>query len=225
MWLSCLTTLQQRRRRVVYYIMKDWVINYLQKVTPDISETLLREIKQIDFQVLNEHEDVFFGEKHQKYDAYIDAMAPLIGHLHCHFEPVTPFKCSNCQKFTWMFISVVASLSVNHFKQLARAKNTFYIYSPANNAYTKDFKIKRKTTPMAGQTALKIVVFNHEIATFPWFLARYCILRELGKIILSSRDEDYVNENIKAWGFEKEMNHAVEFETTRKAAISTYYAL
>lgn len=205
--------------------MKDWVITYLKQVTPEISETLLGEIKRIDFQVFDEHEDVFFGEKHQKYDAYIDAMMPLIDHFNCHFEPVTPFKCSNCQKFTWMFISVVASLSQDHFNKLGRAKNTFYIYSPASNAYTKIFAKKRMQAAIDGQADLKIVVFNHEIATFSWFLGRYCILRELGKIILSTHDEDDVNAKIKAWGFEQEMNHAKEFESTRKAAISTYYAL
>lgn len=205
--------------------MQDWVVDYLKRVTPGISETPLSAIKRIDFQVFDEHEDVFFGEKHRKYDAYIDIMLPLIGDLNCHFEPLTPLKCSNCQKFTWMFISVVASLSEDNFNELIRAKNTFYIYSPASNAYTKDFNIESMKTPIAEEADLKIVVFSHEIATFPWFLGRYCILRELGKIILSTRDEDYVNEKIKAWGFEREMNQAVEFETTRRTAISNYYAL
>jgi hypothetical protein len=124
-----------------------------------------------------------------------------------------------------MFISVVADLSKDNFIKLSKAKNIFYIYSPASNAFTKDFDIKKMKIPMVGQADLKIVVFNHEIATFPWLLGRYCILRELGKIILASRDEDYVNKKITAWGFEKEVGHAVEFESTRRAAISTYYAL
>ena len=205
--------------------MKDWVLTYLKKATPDISETLLDEIKRIDFHLFDEHEDVFLGEKHKKYDAYIDAMIPLIGHLNCHFKPLTPFKCSNCQKFTWMFTSVVAGLSKDNFIKLCRTRNTFYIYSPANNAYTKDFEIKKMKMPMDGQANLKIVVFHHEVATFHWLLGRFCILRELGKIILSSRDEDYVNEKMKAWGFTKEVNHAMDFESTRRAAISTYYAL
>jgi hypothetical protein len=205
--------------------MKDWVITYLKKVTPEISEALLDEIKRIDFLVFDEQEDVFFGEQHKQYDAYLDALVPLIGHFNCHFEPVTPFKCSNCQKFSWMFISVVADLSKDNFIKLSKAKNIFYIYSPASNAFTKDFDIKKMKIPMVGQADLKIVVFNHEIATFPWLLGRYCILRELGKIILASRDEDYVNKKITAWGFEKEVGHAVEFESTRRAAISTYYAL
>lgn len=205
--------------------MKDWVLTYLKKATPDISETLLDEIKRIDFHLFDEHEDVFLGEKHKKYDAYIDAMIPLIGHLNCHFEPLTPFKCSNCQKFTWMFTSVVAGLSKDNFIKLCRTRNTFYIYSPANNAYTKDFAIRKMKIPMDVQADLKIVVFHHDLATFPWLLGRYCILRELVKIILSSRDDDTVNKTIKAWGFEKELNHAMEFESTRRAAISAYYAL
>ena len=47
--------------------MKDWVLTYLKKATPDMSEALLDEIKRIDFHLFDEHEDVFFGEKHKKY--------------------------------------------------------------------------------------------------------------------------------------------------------------
>jgi hypothetical protein len=205
--------------------MRNWVTAYLNKVNPAMSKAIFNEIKKLDFAVFDGHDDMFFGEKQQKIDAYVDAMRPLIGYLNCHFEPATRFSCGNCQKFKFMFISVVASLTKENFKKLLRAKNTFYLYGPANNAYTKDFAIKKMKIPLNGRADVKVVVFNHEVATFPWLLGRYCILRELVKIIVPGGDEDTINETIRAWGFAGEMRHAKEFESTRRDAISTYYAL
>ena len=205
--------------------MEDWVIPYLKDNNPEMPEKLLLEIKRANFDFFDEESDIFFGERHQTYDAYLDALEPLIDKLNCHFEPLTQFKCSNCQKFTMMFISVLASLSRDNFDKLCGSKNTFYIYSPASNAYVKNFEIINLKTPIDEKADLKVVVFNHEIATFPWFLGRFCIMRELGKIILGTRDEDTIKEKMKEWGFDKEMSTAIEFESRRREAISKFYAL
>ena len=205
--------------------MKDWVVLYLKEKNPETSEKLLMEIKRANFDFFDEDNDVFFGERHQTYDTYLDAIEPLMDKLNCHFEPVSQFKCSNCQKFTLMFISVLISLSRDNFDELCRSKNTFYIYSPASNAYIKNFETTKLKIPMDEKSDVKVVVFNHEIATFPWFLGRFCIIRELGQIILSTRDEDIINEKMKEWGFEKEMGMAIEFESKRREAISKFYAL
>ena len=204
--------------------MKDWVLPYLKEKDPRTSEKLLQEIKRADFNFFDEEEDIFFDEKHRKHDTYLDVIRPLTDQLNCHFEPAVKFQCSNCQKFAFMFISVLASLPKDTFDRLCRSKNTFFIYSPSANAYIKRFDLGELNMAIDENADLKIIVFNHEIATFPWLLARYCIMRELGRTLLSSNDDDYVNEKLKEWGFEKEMDKANEFEAKRREAISKFYA-
>jgi len=205
--------------------MKNWVIPYLKENDPDISEELLEEIKTVGFKVFVEEDNTFLDEKNKKQDAYLNIFHPLIKKLNCNFEPAGTIKCSNCQKFTFMFISVLSSLSKEYFDKLCRSTRTFFVYGPADVAYTKNFDITKLNRAIGEKDDLKIVVFNHEIATFPWLLGRFCILHELGHIILSSGDDNYVNKKIREWGFKKEVDKSIEFESKRKEAISQFYAL
>ena len=204
--------------------MKDWVISYLKKNDPGISEELLEKIKTVGFNVFDKEENIFLDEKSKKQDAYLKIVYPLIQNLNCNFEPAGKIKCSNCQKFTLMFISVLSGLSKENFDKLRRSTHIFYVYGTATVAYTKDFSIAKFNRAIDEKNDLKIIVFNHEIVSLPWLLGRFCILNELGRIILSSRDDKYVNEKLREWGFENEVDKSEEFELKRREAISEFYA-
>jgi hypothetical protein len=187
--------------------MKEWVIDYLKKKDKFLPAEWLNEIERRNF-------DLRERQEHRKQ--YLNVATYLIDGLRCNFRRAEDRKgkevSKSCEDFTFILCSVLGDLKKECFDKLCSLKNTFFVYGP-KPAYTKGYRLDNSIDL---EDDLKIVVFEHEVASLDWFIARGIIVHELIHIILGRGASDsLVNLRAEQWGFGKEMEAFLEWYKER----------
>lgn len=146
----------------------------------------------------------------------------LLKKLNCNFTRAegkeTKKHEAEGQDFALTFISVLQDIKHEDFERLSDSKNIFFIYGPPVPAYVKAFPLSDDALPISIEH-LRIVVFEHEVMSYPRQALRWIIAHELAHAIFEKQDDDEANEIALGWGFKIEKEEFDRYEAEKRKGV------